>query len=399
MIEILIIADDQTGMLDTGAPFAQKGIHTEALMHVPTVEELRESDATVAVINTESRHIPPEKAYKRVYEIARIGAQAGVKILYKKTDSVLRGPVGAELAALGDALEGEVYFFPAYPKAGRITKDGIQYVNGVPISESAFRKDELNPVEESYIPGILQSTWELPVKLVGESQLKSWEPEKKRQIVVFDGENEEKFQQAVEYVTNKHSIQLVAGCAGLARELARSLPLTQKEMGNLPAMDKMFVLCGSSNPITRQQMDHGEKHGFLRYTLTREDLEGTQQIAAARKACQEGKSVILDMEYLSPEMLGITKEELGELVVSSLGQALIRCMDVLEGYVLFLTGGDTLSCFIRKSGCQRIEVKGELSPGIAVNVLHIGDRELYAVSKSGGYGSQEILEDLKEGKI
>ncbi len=397
MIEILIIADDETGMLDTGAPFAQRGIRTEALLHNPTVEELRESKATVAVINTESRHIPPREAYKRVYEIARTGAEAGVKILYKKTDSVLRGPVGAELGALADALNGEVHFFPAYPEAGRTTKDGVQYANGVPISESAFGGDERNPVRESHIPRILGETTELPVKLVGQKEFSAWEPEDKRQLVVFDGEDGNGFRQILQVYTNKCSIHLVAGCAGLAKELAKHLPLPKEDRESLPSMEKMFVLCGSSHPITRQQMEEGERQGFLRFTLTKEDLEGREQIAAARKACLEGKSVILDMEYLTPEALGMTTEKLGKLVVNVLGEALMKCMDVLEDYVLFLTGGDTLGAFIRKSGCSRIEIQGELSPGIAFNVFHVGERRIYAVSKSGGYGHREILMDLRKG--
>lgn len=400
MIQILIIADDETGMLDTGAQFAQKGIRTEAMTGKPTVEAFRQSKAAVAAVNTGTRHVSREEAYRTVYEIAENALKAGIPILYKKTDSALRGHVGAELQALMDAADDSLYFFPAYPDAGRTTVKGIQYVDGVPVGKSVFSKDELNPMTESYIPGILSQTAEVSVVLAEETgNCISGEGDHK--ITVFDAESTEELHSTVEAFLKKCTPRLLAGCAGLSHELADMLELPTGEKQKFPPVRKIFALCGSSNLITREQMDYAANHGFTRFTLKEEDMSGKEQLSDIRKACIAGESIILDMEYLPPETakkLGITKQKLGNLIVDSVNQMLMQCLDVLEGYILFLTGGDTLERFIQLSRCEKIRILGEFSPGIAMNRFYIEGKEVHTISKSGGFGDKQILIQLLEGK-
>lgn len=400
MIQILIIADDETGMLDTGAQFAQKGIRTEAMIRKPTVEAFRQSKAAVAVVNTGTRHVSMEEAYRAVYEIAETALKAGVPILYKKTDSALRGHVGAELKALMDAADDSLYFFPAYPDAGRTTVKGIQYVDGVPVGKSVFSKDELNPMTESYIPDILNQTAEVSVVLAEEMK-DGILGEGNHKITVFDAESAEELHREVEHFLKKCTPRLLAGCAGLSHELADMLELPKSEKQKFPSVRKIFALCGSSNFITREQMDYAADHGFTRFTLKEEDMSGKEQISDIRKACIAGESIILDMEYLPPdiaEKLGITKKQLGSLIVDSVNRVLMQCLNVLEDYILFLTGGDTLERFIQLSRCEKIRILGEFSPGIAMNLFYIEGKEIYTISKSGGFGNKQILIQLLEGK-
>lgn len=400
MIQILIIADDETGMLDTGAQFAQRGIRTEAMIRKPTAEDFRQSEAVVAVVNTGTRHASPDAAYEKVYEISRTALKAGVRILYKKTDSALRGQIGAELKALMDAADDSLYFFPAYPDAGRTTVKGVQYAGGIPVGESVFAKDELNPVTESFIPDILKQTARVLVKLAEPSE--NWMPEAgKRQITVFDAGSTEELHETVKDFLGKCTPRLLAGCAGLSHELADMLKLPKSSSQKFPPVRRIFALCGSSNLITREQMDYAADHGFVRFTLKKEDMTGKTQIPYIRKACAEGRSVIVDMEYLPPETageLGITKKQLGSLIVDSVNQVLMKCMDMLEDYILFLTGGDTLERFVELSGCERIHILGEFSPGIAMNRFYIEGKEVHTISKSGGFGDRQILIQLLEGK-
>lgn len=398
MIQILIIADDDTGMLDTGAQFAERGIRTEAIIQRLSAEILRESKAVVAVVNAGTRHASKEEAYQRICKITRMAVEAGIPILYKKTDSALRGPVGAELGALMDAADEDLYFFPAYPDAGRTTVKGIQYVDGIPVGESVFSRDELNPITESCISDILKQTADVIVEAAGEK--KEQVPERHR-IILFDAESTEAFHQTVESFLKEGKPRLLAGCAGLSHELAGLLDLPKSESPEFPAVEKLFVLCGSSHPVTGEQMDYAANHGFIRFTLKKEDMTGREQLPAIRKACREGKSVIVDMEYLLPETAGspgTTKQKLGSLIVESVNQVLFQCMDVLEDHILFLTGGDTLGRFIQQSGCEKIRILGEFSPGIAENLFYIKGKKVYVVSKSGGFGRRELFIQLLEEK-
>ena len=62
--------------------------------------------------------------------------------LFKKTDSALRGHVVAELTALMEATGYQrAVYLPANPSKGRVIRNGIYYINDVPIHETAFSYD------------------------------------------------------------------------------------------------------------------------------------------------------------------------------------------------------------------------------------------------------------------
>ena len=158
MIKVLVIADDYTGALDTGAQFCASGARV-----LVTAPEYMETDIVsgrccdVLVIDAGSRHLPPALAAERVGNIARTGAKLGYTHFYKKTDSALRGNVGAELAAMLEANGGgALAFAPAYPKSGRVTVGGIHYVDGKPLGESVFARDPHSAVGQSGVMGIIR---------------------------------------------------------------------------------------------------------------------------------------------------------------------------------------------------------------------------------------------------
>ena len=141
---LLIIADDFTGALDTGVQFAAHGIRTRVVVGADAA--LSHQDADVLVVDTETRHLPPEQAYAAVAGLVERAKYAGAAYLYKKTDSSLRGNVGAELAALLKTSGcRQLAFLPAFPQMDRVTKDGIQYIDGVPVTESPFGGDPFEP--------------------------------------------------------------------------------------------------------------------------------------------------------------------------------------------------------------------------------------------------------------
>ena len=111
---LLIIADDFTGALDTGVQFAARGIRTRVV--VGANAKLTQQDTDVLVVDTETRHLPAAQAYAAVEGLVQRAKRAGFAYLYKKTDSALRGNVGAELAALLNASgSAKRMSFPARP--------------------------------------------------------------------------------------------------------------------------------------------------------------------------------------------------------------------------------------------------------------------------------------------
>ena len=105
MVKLLIIADDFTGALDTGIQFKKRGISTQIFTKTRIEDNEIETDTEVLVIDSESRPLSKEEAYLEVQSIARWAISKGIGIIFKKTDSALRGNIGAELKAVADAAE------------------------------------------------------------------------------------------------------------------------------------------------------------------------------------------------------------------------------------------------------------------------------------------------------
>ena len=150
---IAVIADDLTGAADTGVQLVRAGYRTAVAFRGSPPPPAGDLDAVA--VDTDSRSMPGGFAAKRVVEAAH--AVRGAGVVYKKIDSTLRGPVAAELsAALGATGREKAVVAPAFPAAGRTTKNGVQLVRGVPVHETEAREDPRTPVHEGHVPTLLE---------------------------------------------------------------------------------------------------------------------------------------------------------------------------------------------------------------------------------------------------
>ena len=77
-------------------------------------------------------------------------------MLYKTVDSTLRGYIAEELEACFAASgRKSLVFAPAFPQAGRTTIGGIQLVDGIPVSESAYGHDPVHPARHSALADLV----------------------------------------------------------------------------------------------------------------------------------------------------------------------------------------------------------------------------------------------------
>ena len=122
--EIVIAADDLSGAADCAAACAVRGLRT--------LVQLAAEDpafAQVLAIDAETRSMPAERAAATAERL--FAAHRDSRVFYKKIDSLLRGHVGAELAAmLRDAAPAVAVMAPALPAQGRVTIGGCQWLNG-----------------------------------------------------------------------------------------------------------------------------------------------------------------------------------------------------------------------------------------------------------------------------
>ena len=404
MTKLLVIADDFTGALDTGIQFAREGTKTCVAIGADGVLASR-ADYPVIVIDSETRHLPHGEAYETVCRLVNEARAAGVGYIYKKTDSALRGCVGAELSAALDAWPGadELAFVPAFPKVRRTTKGGTQYIDGVPVSESAFGRDPFEPVRHSYIPDIIAEQSEVEVRLASEAASPYG-----RQITVYDASTEEDLAEVAARLKTK-GCTLAAGCAGLAAHLGVFIELPKGKARSPRKTKGMFVVCGSLNPISEVQILHAEAAGFKRISLTpeqklREDYltseNGREWLASLKEACLSDSPVIVDgfgcvedgASSMPEERDKV--EELRQRVARRLGEIMYAWFGFGLDHTLVTIGGDTLAGFMKKAGCSELTPVCELSDGVVCSTLALGGREVQIVSKSGGFGYDAVLNDI-----
>src|ERR687889_1705458 len=89
-MRVAIIADDLTGAADTGVQLARAGYRTAVVFRGAPIPSGNDLDAVA--VDTDSRSLPAGFAAKRVMEAGHAVREA--RIVYKKIDSTLRGPIG-----------------------------------------------------------------------------------------------------------------------------------------------------------------------------------------------------------------------------------------------------------------------------------------------------------------
>ena len=394
--KLLVVADDFTGGLDTGVKFASQGVATQVI--VDPSGAWTDTDAEVLVAVEETRHLPPQDAYKAVYCIVSEARRAGIPNVYKKTDSALRGNIGAELEAALEASGAEMLsFLPAFPRMNRITVDGRHYIDGVPVSRSVFGKDPFNPVTEDEVKAIIKAQTETPVRCMGPDSIIAV-----KGICVIDAESDDDLERAGRSLKTIGKLNVSAGCAGFAAFLPKLLELKTEDPPTLPDLgDGLTVVCGSVNPITRRQLDWAEAHGFDRIRLTPEEK---LEPGSAVRPDLSGKWRILDSNDTDPDNAatiayakehGLELDEIRRRITDNLAERSFLLAQEDHGTML-ITGGDTLIACLKRMGGLTLEPLLELFPGVVLSRFAAGGNERFIISKSGGFGDETLLTDLRK---
>ncbi len=410
MIRLLILADDFTGGLDTGVQFASRGVSTCVMTDPMADFTAGAGKSEVLVVVAETRHLPPEKAYEIVCSTVRKGLETGIPHIYKKTDSALRGNIGAELAALLEA-SGEKFlpFIPAYPAMNRVTREGIHYIDGVPVADSVFGRDPFEPVTESDVARLIAAQSSLPAQ-----SLRIQDLDRAEGIAVLDAETEEDLHRTADALKKTGAIRIGAGCAGFAAVLPEMLELTGHRTAEVPRLaGGLLVLCGSVNPITQCQLDYGERHGYVRIHLPPEDKlhpedyeseRGQELLAAVKQQADRCPWLILDANDPDPSNretadkareLHLTTEEVRQRIAASLGHVFEAVTGATRESPLLITGGDTLLQGMNRMKVTRMFPIAEVYPGVVLSRVTLHGKERLVMTKSGGFGAETLLADLK----
>lgn len=355
------LADDLSGALDAAAGFHHAG---QPVTVVWTADAWRQVRTGVVGVTTETRNAAPAIAAAVVAETIAVGRELGARLVYKKIDSTLRGPVAAELGALAHQLPGaRILFAPANPRAGRTIRAGELLVHGVPVAETEFGRDPISPVKESVITRVL-----------GEAM--------SSRVVIPDVFADADLDAAVAEMSDSGHAWVAVGAGALARPVAARAG-TGKSSANTPAplrRGPTLMVCGSAHPRNREQAAALEReHGVTRIEFS--PATPAVAIAAARSAlASRGGAALLVAE---------TRGDCAK-IVRDVARATAELVRSSGAQRLFITGGETAFAFCRVLGIASLAFLGEIEPGLSLSRAEPpGGAALHLAIKPGGFGDED----------
>lgn len=338
-----MIADDLTGSCDAGAAFAAQGFETRVLLEL-WPEVVKEAELTV--VSTESRDDAADDAAEKAAAACRWMGERNISVLFKKIDSVLRGNIEAEVAAvMGACGFGSAVLTPAFPAMGRTVRQGALHVFG--------KQPDYGPDLETMF-------------LSRES------------VSVEDAETDEDLAVIAEAALARSPVPLLAGSGGLAGQVARTLarrcgkPAADDASGasfsSRPAKSSLpiWLVIGSRHPSTMAQ---------LAYLEDKRLFSGADELVLLRVPLEA-----FDENAVRPAAEAVRRGMVGALVLS---------------------GGDTARLLCGALAADAIHLGGEVLPGIPWGRLEGGLADgTTVVTKSGGFGGPDVLlrvvDSLKE---
>jgi uncharacterized protein YgbK (DUF1537 family) len=162
MPRILVIADDLTGAAEIAGIGVRFGLATRLLR-----KPQQATDAELTVVDTNSRLLPPAEAIDAIQRAATVLAGTHYDVIFKKTDSVLRGPLLAEVAAMRDAFHlRSALLVPQNPSRGRTILAGQYMIDNVPLHQTSFASDPHHPADTADVLQLLRRSADHPVTVL-----------------------------------------------------------------------------------------------------------------------------------------------------------------------------------------------------------------------------------------
>jgi uncharacterized protein YgbK (DUF1537 family) len=375
--EISMLADDLAGACDTGIEFLQ-AVGSVTVVLDPDLPDLdAHAFRGLVVWNTESRALPASEACRKVVRACRLGAMKHKRVIVKKTDSAFRGNFAAEIATAMDALDPDCCcLVPAIPDFGRVTRNGIQYIDGEPIAESFYSRDPKHPVSESRVAQIASAGHSRPVGLIDLEQLRSVQNDTHLQqllasgvrIIVVDGESRADIERAVKLCLKRCGRIIFVGGQGVGNAVAECCgPSADVEDWTSPPHGGLLVACGTLHPRARQQLSLAcRTHGIEPAVIPAAALRDGSAIQAAAE--RSAGALLSQIEARGLAFLASPEESIDD--PSMLEEALaltvgkLREKSSLCGVIL--TGGTTAYNVCRHLGITVLNLRQRISWGVVL---------------------------------
>jgi len=419
---IFILADDLTGADDTAIQFVKEGSSALVITNITEINGLDYNNYDVVSINSNSRGMRPQDAYKAIYNtITELKPNEKGYFVYKKIDSVLRGNPGQELSAAMDVLNVPLAIVaPSYPANRSVIENGQLFsqgssdsggVNAIQIfADQTGRKTENIPLEE--------------IRQGVENTVEFIDTRKKNGTQVFVADAVTDGDLEIVYKTSEFlPAHIMAGSAGLANQLARHQNKGNSVFFNKPSLlSPVLIIAGTRQGETATQIHHLSRMFHVPVIKFDTRLAADNKIEEAKSKAYDDvtrymkenaricviavesmfASEVTEGETVSDSAArdsaarGIAEGNAVSVAISAgLGVLTKKLMDSFHFPVIISTGGDTSLGICQHLGIKTMEPLTEICPGIPLGRVTGGAYDgNFIVTKSGRFGNPNSIVDI-----
>ena len=362
----LVIADDLSGAAEMAGIAWQSGLNVKIISGNGRYDREEED---VLVINTESRNMPEIEAANTVMNVLKSFGDLDGADLFKKTDSLLRGPVKAEiLTLLACSPYTSALLVPANPSKGRRISAGKYFIGTMPLEKTEYRHDPEYPRTSSDIRVLINA---------GSDEVETGEfdwDHIEGKILVPDQNSLKDISALLEQ--NIAPGILPAGGADFFREWLFSLHQPEKNIKteSLAYPGNGCFIFGSYAAANRKALGLLKQNHYEIFTLGDKTIPGIDDGRVVLKMQDQFEEDAERRDFLLDKLTGIASE---------LAETKERALHFL------VTGGRTASLFCRKMAWSQFMVRGRYDEGVVT--LQPGESEHLITIKPGSYDWPEEL--------
>jgi uncharacterized protein YgbK (DUF1537 family) len=409
--KLLIIADDLSGAADCAVTCFNAGLASLVVLD----GDAATPHAEALAVDTDSRRLTSVQAAEVTARMVRQHAGPETRLIYKKMDSTVRGNFAVEIAACLAVIDGRpspatagtqkavAIIAPAFPSAGRTTRDGHQLLKGQKIEETSVWKNE-HIQGRAFLPDMLAAAG-LKVAHIDLATVRNrplfaralLDAAKDHPALVCDAETDDDLQAIAEAGQSLGPATIWAGSAGLARYLPAAASLVQPPQPDATrARRDGPVICavGSLSDVSREQFGHlPPLEGVASFIIPPDLLRAgpdspgwAEQNAALHRAVAAGQDIAI--------LIGVAANPdpaEGLVLCATLGKLLAPHLPGASG--LIATGGETARALLLAAGVPALQLVGEVEPGIPLSIAASGSAAagLPVITKAGAFGRPETL--------
>lgn len=416
MLKTLIIADDSTGANASAILLNQLGFQSLSIIDYSDIPNHETFDCVA--VSTDSRATSKENAYSRVETVLKHYKGEKIPVINKRIDSTLRGNLGAELNAIHEYFpEKRIAIVPAFPKSGRVCKDGKVYVNGVLLEQTDVAKDPKMPLFSSdakalflkqfkgRIANVFLKDYALDDEALIEKINRLY---KDHEAVVFDAITNEDVEKVSNLLAETKDEYITVDPGPLTLFYTKAYTNKDQHAGTY------YYVVGSVTDTTFNQLRKAAEQDFFTYISM--DAEKLLNESSAKKEIDRVLKTALhspsqftiiattdpnDRKVLNLHDLAIERnsdvDAISKIINVRLAQMLSTLLKKAKNVKgVFTSGGDVTLSFLTHSGAKGIKLEKEVIPLCVYGKVVEGDHHgLNIITKGGMIGDENAYLTIK----